>query len=79
MFSGWATGSPLNLSFFGDTISFGDCDGKGLEDTLQPFGFITLEGKRFFVVDGAPYEGERATILELRGDRLVDILPSGDD
>lgn len=76
MFSGWAAGPPNQLAYFGEGLSLGDCDGKGLSRTLEPFGFIDLQGRRFFVVDIAPYEGERATILERRENRLIDVLPA---
>ena len=76
MFSGWASGSPKQLTYFQEELSLGDCDGKGLGSTLEPFGLLTVQGNKYFVVDIAPYEGEWATILEWQDNQLIDILPA---
>ena len=43
-FSGWATGFPSTLTYVGATFSIGDCDGKGLPNSIEPFGALHLNG-----------------------------------
>jgi hypothetical protein len=65
MLQGWAVKKASEYKLADEDLSFGDCDGKGLNDFIQPLGVFKYANRIFTIVDIIPYEGAYLQIWEL--------------